>query len=105
MISQQNIVLKKYLKSVLEFCILPIPKHFLDGNINQFAVPLSKNQRILFEFFAEKEDDTISIKLSLEEKNINDSYFPVSITNHIFSDDADISSIVNFCIDEFCNKL
>ena len=64
MVSEQNTILKGYLKSVLEFVILPIPPAFFNGEINQWAVPLSEKQRILFTFFA------INAKLKMH-KNAN----------------------------------
>lgn len=47
MVSEQNTILKGYLKAVLEFVVLPIPEYFFNGEINQWAVTLSEKQRIL----------------------------------------------------------
>ena len=105
MVSEQNIILKNYLKAVLEFVILPIPPAFFNGEINQWAVTLSEKQRILFTFFADKNNNTKSIEIALEKKDIDNSYIPVFETVHCFSESASEIDAVSHCLDDFCKKL
>lgn len=105
MVSEQNIILKNYLKAVLEFMILPIPQYFFNGEINQWAVTLSEKQRILFTFFADKNNNTKSIEIALENKDIDNSYIPVTEIGHKFSESVSVSDAVSHCLDDFCKKL
>lgn len=105
MVSEQNIILKNYLKAVLEFVIIPIPPAFFNGEINQWAVTLSEKQRILFTFFADKINNTKSIEIALENMDIDDSYIPVFETVHCFSESASEIDAVSHCLDDFCKKL
>lgn len=105
MVSKQNTILKNYLKAVLEFVILPIPQAYWDGEINQWAVTLSEKQRILFTFFADKNNNTKSIEIALENKDIDNSYIPVFETGHRFSESALVSDAVSHCLDDFCKKI
>lgn len=105
MVSEQNTILKNYLKAVLEFVILPIPQAFWNGEINQWAVPLSKKQRLLFTFFADKEYDTKSIEIALENKDIDNSFIPTLSTAHKFSDSVIESDAISHCLEDFCKKI
>ena len=105
MVSEQNTILKGYLKAVLEFVILPIPPAFFNGEINQWAVTLSEKQRILFTFFADKNNNTKSIEIALENKDIDNSYISVFETVHCFSESASEIDAVSHCLDDFCKKL
>ena len=105
MVSEQNTILKCYLKSVLEFVMIPIPEYFFNGEINQWAVPLSEKQRILFTFFADKNNNTKSIEIALENMDIDNSYIPVFETGHRFSESASEIDAVSHCLDDFCKKL
>ena len=105
MIAQRNDVLKKYLKAVIEFAISPIPQAFWNGEINQWAVPLSEKQRLLFTFFADKDYDTKSIEISLENKDIDNSFIPTLSTAHKFSDSVIESDAISHCLEDFCKKI
>ena len=105
MVAEQNTVLKNYFRAVLEFAILPIPEAFWNGEINQWAISLSENQRILFTFFADKDYDTKSIEIALENKDIDNSYIPVLSTCHKFSDRVIVSDAISHCLEDFCKKL
>ena len=105
MVSEQNIILKNYLKAVLEFVILPIPPAFFNGEINQWAVTLSEKQRILFTFFADKINNTKSIEIALENKDIDNSYIPITEIGHKFSESVSVTDAVSHCLDDFCKKL
>ena len=115
MIAQRNDVLKKYLKAVIEFAISPIPQAFWNGEINQWAVPLSEKQRLLFTFFADKnnntknnkliKNDTKSIEISLENKDIDNSFIPTLSTAHKFSDSVIESDAISHCLEDFCKKI
>lgn len=105
MISQRNDVLKKYLKAVIEFAISPIPQAFWNGEINQWAVPLSEKQRLLFTFFADKDYDTKSIEIALENKDIDNSFIPILSTTHKFSDSVIESDAISHCLEDFFKKI
>ena len=105
MVSEQNTILKGYLKAVLEFVVLPIPPAFLNGEINQWAVTLSEKQRILFTFFADKNNNTKSIEIALENKDIDNSYIPITEIGHKFSESVSVTDAVSHCLDDFCKKL
>ena len=105
MVSEQNTILKGYLKAVLEFVVLPIPQAFFNGEINQWAVTLSEKQRILFTFFADKNNNTKSIEIALENKDIDNSYIPIFETVHCFSECVSVTDAVSHCLDDFCKKI
>ena len=105
MVSEQNIILKNYLKAVLEFVMIPIPEYFFNGKINQWAVTLSEKQRILFTFFADKINNTKSIEIALEKKDIDNSYIPITEIGHKFSESVSVTDAVSHCLDDFCKKL
>ncbi len=105
MVSEQNAILKNYLKAVLEFVILPIPQAFWNGEINRWAVPLSEKQRLLFTFFADKDYDTKSIEIALENKDIDNSFIPTLSTAHKFSDSVIESDAISHCLEDFFKKI
>lgn len=105
MVSEQNAILKNYLKAVLEFVISPIPPAFFNGEINQWAVTLSEKQRILFTFFADKNNNTKSIEIALEKKDIDNSYIPITEIGHKFSESSSVTDAVSHCLGDFCKKL
>ena len=105
MVSEQNTILKGYLKSALEFVMTPIPEYFFNGEINQWAVTLSEKQRILFTFFADKNNNTKSIEIALEKKDIDNSYIPITEIGHKFSESVSVTDAVSHCLDDFCKKI
>ncbi len=105
MVSEQNIILKHYLKSALEFVMTPIPEYFFNGEINQWAVTLSEKQRILFTFFADKNNNTKSIEIALENKDIDNSYILITEIGHKFSESVSVTDAVSHCLDDFCKKI
>ena len=85
--------------------VLPIPEYFFNGEINQWAVTLSEKQRILFTFFADKINNTKSIEIALENKDIDNSYIPITEIGHKFSESVSVTDAVSHCLDDFCKKL
>ena len=97
--------IKKLLKSGTWICDFTDSAIFFNGEINQWAVTLSEKQRILFTFFADKINNTKSIEIALEKKDIDNSYIPITEIGHKFSESVSVTDAVSHCLDDFCKKL
>ena len=52
-----------------------------------------------------KNNDTKSIEISLENKDIDNSFIPTLSTAHKFSDSVIESDAISHCLEDFCKKI